>query len=211
MTIESAEYFYENYVGSFTSEKDYASTVAMIQHYLDSGLRESLLDIYEACARDKMLSAKNIPSHLWKRNNLVVPGVFYLHPALKLVNPPPMYDAFTDTTVDTPYYCEIKERFTIQDVERYAIEMMQERLIYDREKNAGAIQYLLKRYWKIQKTGLQSLDIVLFLIDEAKGQRKELVNLTDNEDAVYQQLTAYNKKLLEIGMHNIVWRDNIIV
>ena len=84
MKIDSAEYFYTNYVGHGPGD--------------DNAYEK----IYEACAKDEVLDTKNRPVKLWEAflsgyddalvdRNLIEPGKFYMHHALTLHEPAPVY------------------------------------------------------------------------------------------------------------------------
>ena len=207
MQIRTAEYFYAHYVGAMPDNiDDFKKSESMIAHYLDSGLEKLLPNIYEYCAKDKILNTNNIPRHLWKDKNLLVQDKFYLHKEIKLMNPPPLFDPKTCTVKEYEYYCEMREFYSAENLLKYAYTNMPKKLIHDRKMDLGALQYLMKRYWKLQTEGLNPLDMILFLIDENSENNTEIINIKESENNVYVKLKAYDLKLKQMDRHKIKWR-----
>lgn len=212
MQVTDANFFYKNYVGYYPDEDwMFESTQGMIEHYVESGLKEKLLDIYEACAGDGVLAADNIPYELWQDGNILIPGRFYLHPELTLMQRAPEINIFTGEAVVRPHYREIRELYTLNDVLLYAGKMLRrDTLLKDEKQDIGAVKHLLKRYARQQEElGIMALDMILYLIRHHKGERIELLNISQDEDIVAQQVRAYAEKLKTMGRHKIIWRGNI--
>ena len=212
MEITDAGFFYKNYVGYHPEEEwMYDSTKDMIEHYVESGLKDRLLDIYEACAGDGVLTADNIPHELWQEGNMLIPGQLYVHPERTLMQRAPEINIFTGEAVVRAHYREIKELYTLNDLLIYASKMLRrDTLLKDENQDAGAIKHLLKRYARQQaELGIMALDMVLFLIRHHKDERIELINISQDEDVVAQQVRAYAEKLKSMDRHKIIWRGNI--
>jgi hypothetical protein len=212
MEITDAEFFFKNYVGYHPEEEwMYESTKGMIEHYVESGLKDRLLDIYEACAEDGVLTADNIPHHLWQDGNILIPGQFYLHPELTLMQRAPEINIFTGEAVVKEHYREIKELYTLNDVLIYASKLLRrDTLLKDENQDIGAVKHLLKRYARQEaELGIMALDMVMFLIRHHKGERIELINISQGEDEVALQVRAYAEKLKSMNRHRIIWRGNI--
>lgn len=95
-------------------------------------------------------------------NNLMENGRFYYHVALQEVPPPPQrwVNEYGDSEViETPFFLEMKERFTAADLEAYYRRFMP--LEGDPRAIRGAFEYLAKTY---------DLELLLYMIDATAGQ-----------------------------------------
>lgn len=210
MKITNTEFFFTNYVGyTPEEEKKFYDTRDMIGHYVGCGMEGFLPDIYEACAKDECLSARNIPKHLWKKNNLLEDGVFYMHPALTLMSKNPQYDAATGNFIEYPYYRENLEFFSMDDVLRFAYSHLSPSMIRSEDKDAGTVRYMLKKYASLKKQDIQPLDMVLFLVSTHDGNIAKLIDCMSDEERVLGMVAAYRNRLKEHGRFQITWRGGL--
>lgn len=211
MQITDPEFFYTHYVGH-APEQEYKWywTRDMIEHYLDSGLRDKLPDIYEACAPDEVLSPANIPYHLWEKNNLITPDAFYMHPQLRLNNKAPQYDPTTNQTITYPFYWEVREYYSMDHLISYTYQMIQKNKSIDSFYSDKKMLYrFLDRYRNFRNKGIEPLDVVLFLILYHKGEKIDLVALTNNEDQIIDQVIQYQQKLKAKDLYRVTWRGSL--
>ncbi len=102
-------------------------------------------------------------------SNLIQKDVFYYHDALRDVSPPPRIKRLPDGTFEktsSPFYLEMKRRFTLHDLMEYWYTKMQitpnPHMI---KQDEGKFKYLLKVY---------DIDEILFAIDEGFGARRSM-------------------------------------
>ena len=218
MKIDSAEYFYTNYVGHGPGDDNaYEKTQDMIAHYVDSDLGWCLPSIYEACAKDEVLDTKNRPVKLWEAflsgyddalvdRNLIEPGKFYMHHALTLNEPAPVY--VPEGGMKTfRHYRENREFWAFGRLVEWARDCIErEGTVFSVEEDKGAMNFLLKRYEPLKKEGIQPLDVVLYLIDEHWNEKISLLRLKENEEDVLSKLRSYKAKLEGMNQYHVIWR-----
>ena len=211
MKIDSAEYFYTNYVGHGPGDENaYQKTQDMIDHYVDSDLGWCLPSIYEACAKDGVLDTKNRPTQLWREvlgdKNLIEPGTFYMHHVLTLHEPAPVYTPEGEMKTFRHYRenCEFWTFGRLVEWARSCIE--REGTVFSIEEDKGAMNFLLKRYDPLKKENIQPLDVVLYLIDEHWREKISLLRLKEGEEEVLFKLRSYKAKLEGMDQFRVIWR-----
>ena len=211
MKIDSAEYFYTNYMGHGPGDDNaYNKTQGMIDHYVDSGLGWCLPSIYEACAKDGVLDTKNIPTQLWREvlgdKNLIEPGTFYMHHVLTLHEPAPVY--IREGKMKTfKHYRENCESWTFGRLVEWARDCIgRGGTMFSVEEDKGAMNFLLKRYEPLKKEDIQPLDVVLYLIDEHWREKIPLLRLKEGEEEVLSKLRSYKAKLEGMNQYRVIWR-----
>lgn len=210
MDLRSAEYFYTNYVGHHPlDEKQHAQTQDMIGHYVDAGLESFLPDIYEHCAKDGVVNTTNIPKALWAEGNLMG-DAFYMHPALSLMSPAPAYDPFTGEVETYRYYRENVERFTLDDILRYADGMLKRPpMLVNGKEDKGAVKYLLGKYAVLRQKKIEPLDMVMFLILHHRGESVRLIDIAEGDEEVLAMLLQYQVRLIGMGRYKVTWRGRL--
>lgn len=210
MEITNPEFFFTNYVGyTPDDEKKYRDTKDMIGHYVDSGMRFFLADIYETCAKDECLNARNIPKHLWKDGNLLDEGAFYMHPVLTIMSRSPEYDTESGEFIEYPYYRENVEFFSMDEVISYAYERLPSSMIRSEKEDAGAVRYMLKKYAPLKEKGIQPLDMILFLFSAQDGNFTKLLDVMEGEEDILRQIMSYKFRLEDHDRFRIVWRGGL--
>lgn len=210
MELTNPEFFYTNYVGyTPEDEKKYRDTKDMIGHYVDCRMERHLADIYEACAKDECLNVHNIPKHLWKDGNLLEDDAFYMHPVLTIMSRNPEYDAETGSFIEYPYYRENIEFFSMNDVLRYAYEHLPSSTIRSEKEDIGAVRYMLKKYAPLKKKCVQPLDMILYLISTHEGNVTKLLDMTEDEDHVLQEVLSYKRRLEDHNRFCVTWRGSL--
>lgn len=211
MQVTDPNFFYTYYVGHSPGiEQKYFWTRDMIHHYMDCGMENYLPQIYEACAEDEMLGPKNIPSNLWKNDNLLKPGTFYLHSELTLRNHMPRYDIQSDEVYVYPAYREMKEFYSVDDILAYADRMLKRNsMIRSDYQDRAAISKLFYRYHKFVQKDIQPLDIILSLIKYHEGEWIDLIALHEGEENVIYSLMQYQAKLKAMDIYKVVWRGSL--
>lgn len=210
MDIKNAEYFFTNYVGyTPDDELKVKQTNDMIAHYVDASMESYLPRIYEACARDEVLNTKNIPKHLWTRGNLIE-DAFYMCPLLTLYNSAPVYDPMTETMKTSKYYRENIEYFSVDSVLYTARKLLRQNEVFSTDKDdTGAVYHILQRYKRLKEKDIQPLDMLMFLILHHKDEPIRIIDLTQDEDKVLDELERYQVKLREKNLFRVVWRGSL--
>lgn len=204
MNINDPNFFFTNYVGHSPDDfEDYKITKIMIDHYRDSGLEEYLPQIYDACALDGKLTPDNIPYQLWEENNLIKKDKFYLHNELKLTSKPPIFDP-TIGEITHSYYCEMKERYTFEDILSYANVNIKSNFFEDDERFSSILKYMFKRYSSLKRANC--LDMILFVIDECTDVGLSVSTITEKEEIAANKIIAYHEKLKQLDKDHVVWR-----
>ncbi|MFE4029314.1 hypothetical protein ACFX4N_24490 [Priestia sp. YIM B13551] len=143
--------------------------------------------------------------------NLLMLGQFYFHPRLQLTPPPPVLEIADDGTIkasyeDQPFYLEIVEKFTKQDLLAYFYTKMnvtpQESV---RARDIGALEHLLK-FWDV--------DFILYLIDEAfavsldngKPMPKKQLDIQHFEEEALAVYEARKNTCFEEGLDRVISR-----
>lgn len=211
MKIEDANFFFKNYVGRTPDDHTKVlRTEDMIKHYIDSGLKDSLLKIYEYGCKDEELNTKNIPRKLWQEDNLINPDEFYLHDELYLTNPMPIVDPVYMSVKTTPYFHETKEKYTMNDLLLYIdSNLKRTSCIQDHGNDIGSIKYLFNKYKGLKSEGIHPIDMILFLIDYHAGESIRIIDLNRDDETVLRQVKEFDNKLKSIGKHKIQWRGSL--
>lgn len=168
--------------GMVMAEEHYKAKIANeIAEYLNGGLHPGVLDLYMDRFKQQYPNYQNvygigeILSYFGDRtqrkpltpdpDNLLEPWRFYYHPILQVTPPPPTLEILPDGTFkasyeEEPFYLEIRERFTLDDLVDYFNQVMErQNASFTRERDKGAFRHLLKHY---------DLDLILFTIDGAR-------------------------------------------
>jgi hypothetical protein len=103
--------------------------------------------------------------------NLLKPGTFYYHNELRLTSAPPKreidYDSGEITTINEPYFLEMKASYTVENLIRYYARQTGLKLLeHELSRYKGSFNWLLKTY---------GVELILFMIDAT-------INLCVSED-----------------------------
>lgn len=209
MELTNVEFFYTYYVGhSPEDERKRIWSEEMIAHYLDSGMKFFLPDIYERCVKDEALTPQNIPYDLWEKGNLLKPGQFYLHKELTILGKPPVMNPLTGQVIEYPHFREMKEFYTIDHILNFAQQMLRRNPEIDSgHSDKKIVLHLLDRYRNLKK--IDPLDMVLYLISYHKGEQISMIELQNGEEEVLQTLYRYQEKLRAMNKYRIIWRGSL--
>ncbi len=136
-------------------------------------------------------------------DNLLQYGLFYYHPALQIIPPPPIIDVRPDGTFIPShiekFYLEIKDRFTIEDLIRYYYKRIPTRR-NSLERDIGIVKHLLKSY---------PLEILLYSIDEASVQEEYPRTMFDIQEYITQAELILQDRMntsFEAGIDHVIPR-----
>jgi hypothetical protein len=126
-------------------------------------------------------------------NNLLEPGKFYFHPALQVAPEPPVVIQLDDGTFkssydDEPFFLEIKESFTVEDLVGYFYKVMNVDGTGFKERDIGAFKHILKSY---------DLDTLLYTIDESRFHAEDLGRPSPRSPFDIRDYFEYGEAVLE--------------
>ena len=168
-------------------DKYKVSVMNNLEQLLAGGMNPQLIESYieryknehqtpqEAYNVEEILSFFEVPTKkaVVERdpNNLIEPGRFYYHPALQVAPPPPtviqLDDGTFQSSYDTePFFLEMKERFTYEDLVNYFHSRMGRNEQGFMERDIGAFKHLMKSC---------DLDTMLYTIDSARFLAEDLL------------------------------------
>ena len=148
------------------------------EYLLDCGF--STLDIINILNGLKCgaLTYDALPDRLWQ-GSLIKRGAFYLHRELRLESKAPEFDIKTGNVIEYPYYCEMKIKYTVEDVLKYFRSRMKPLNIAlaSDEYDKYAIRQLFKQYSKLDY--VEPLDVLLCSIDNHLNLEPDCIRLID--------------------------------
>lgn len=209
--MDYTEFFYTNYIGRypFNTDAERKVTRRTINHLLESlDNTAKLFEVFESCADKAIIDFQLLPDLLWK-DSLIKRNIFYFHPQLQIKSKPPVFDYANGINIVYPYFLEIKEQYTIDNMLEYAYAKLNIPEIskdYKRDKNS--LLYLYRTYKN--NSVIDQLDFVLFLIDTAanSGNRiKNILNLSDYADDTMQKIKNIVNFAKQKNFNKVVYRQ----
>ena len=206
-----AEMYYYQIYGHYPydSEKPLEKTQKVIDYLKDAGISNSeILKVIEEAPRAEYLTPDMLPEWLWE-GSLLEKGVFYYHHLLHIKPEAPTLDPRTGRMNKSPFFLEMKIRFTLDDLVEYfyrRADIPPELRNYNKDR--GALKNMLERYSRIDFA--EPLDFVLTLIDI--GAEDEYAFLTSPFDTTeyakqaYDLLKARAQEAELAGANKIIWR-----
>lgn len=192
-------------------------TDKVIQYLVDCNIDEKeIIDTieYEASIDNVInlehLTFEDLPDFLWK-SSILEKNVYYLHNELHLNNNANVVDIFSGEVISSNNSIEMKIKYTEEDILNYFCSAFNiDSAITIKDKEIGAIKYLLKTYTdQFKKCGLNAIDIVLTLIDDAFNQGMKIYTILDIQDCLYTTVEYLKSIQSELALNNtnkIVWR-----
>lgn len=204
--VELARIYYEMCLGYLPDkEEDIRRTEATIEYLIDNEyseqeIKKTLLEVEAS----EVLSTSKLPDSLWQ-NSLIQRNKFYYHHELQITSAAPYYDPVLRKEIISPYFMEMKIRYTINDVYKYYIQKTLSPSI-NKNRDKGAIKKIVKDY---SINGINGLDFILSLIDESRYTQDTILSIWDiqkNENIVYDKLLRNKAEAKAAGKDRIVWR-----
>lgn len=206
-----AKHYYYNVYGKDVTREDYQKTCKTIEYLFDCGFYSA--DIIKEVinkSRDKVITIKNVPDKFWA-GSLIKRDAFYLHDELRITSKATEFNPVTGEFKIYPFYCEMKIRYTAEDVLRYFYSKIGSfgESIADKKTDLKTIFYLMKKYEKIDF--VEPLDIILCLIDnrirnENGKETTKLIQITDDSYDTIWNLQKDMQELEAMDKKRIVWR-----
>lgn len=211
--MDLTAYYYKEIVGvyDFPTLREEAITRHTLAHLYDSGFSEPEIFsiINEIGGKKGYIEPSDLPDSIWKES-LTQKGHYYCHHALQIVPPDPI--VLKDGTFkEYPFYQEMRSRFTMQDLLKYFY--LRNYCITDEARDKAQFKHLLKKYEAVD--GIESLDIVLFMIDETAYQHISVVEpFGIATGSVQQEIISRLQKILAErhakGYDKNIWRTYLI-
>lgn len=190
-------------------EVNRVKTKATLLHLIDNNFTEKeIVKIITDCKIKDFMTPDDLPDYLWD-NSLLKRDTFYYSSVLQMVSPPPKWDPEKMTYSSEPFYLEMKINFTMNDLlEHYYNELKIDVNFRDENKDKGALQYLLNKY---KLNGVESIDVILLLIEEAKATSEKHIitnplKLQDFEGEVISFLNNVIPNKITNKENKIIWR-----
>lgn len=182
------EFFYDNYAGTYdlTENNLRQRTQATIEYLIDNGVGEQdILKTLIDCTGKTVIDKSDLPAFLWK-GSLIKRDKYYYHHVLQII---PDVGSF---------YIEIKIRFTLNDLFRYFVRILNvDTLLINTKQYLAQLNSLLERYSHLKF--IESLDFVLALIDNAARKNYKVIEPFDlnSSDNVSETFNFLKSKVAE--------------
>lgn len=193
--------WYEENILGYSTEKSYI-TQYTIDYLYDNNYNEG--DIINILSKTKKESIKykDLPSKLW--NGLIERDTYYFHPELQILSKPPMLSISSDIIIKpVKFFKEIKISYTKQNVLNYFYRKANSKIIKDMNRDLGSLDYLLSRY---KHQFMNSLDVILYLIDDHAFEANSLLALSNYEVDTLERIENIYYNNHRSGTDKIIYR-----
>lgn len=168
--------WYEENILGYSTEKSYI-TQYTIDYLYDNNYNEGDIINILSKIKKESIKYKDLPSKLW--NSLIERDTYYFHPELQILSKPPMLSISSDIVIKpVKFFKEIKISYTKQNVLNYFYRKANSKIIKDMNRDLGSLDYLLSRY---KHQLMNSLDVILYLIDDHAFEANSLLALSNYE------------------------------
>lgn len=204
------EYFYEHNIGYSVSDEYVNQTTKVIEYLLECGFnKEDIISIVLNNEYDhEYLTFEDLPERLWKES-LLEKNKYYMHQELHLNSGSDVVDIYSGEVVESNHAIEMKIAYGWMDVLKYYCNKFDTDInILNINKEVGALQYIYDLCAE-KYTDLNSIDVLLYLIDNAASNSNKFVTVLNLQDYLYDTIVyMYSvKKELEYNNYNkIIWR-----
>ena len=214
--MDLTAYYYRELVGvyPFATDREEAITRHTIAYMEESGLSEVEIFgfLHDIGGKKGYITPADIPAEAWN-GSLIERGQYYCHHRLQLLSPTPIIRS-DGTFKEYPFYQEMRIRFTMKDLVDYFFEKIPSySILRDEKRYEAQFRHMLKKFDGMRP--IQSLDVVLLMIDEASYQNVPVVEPFDIKTASIQQdvIDRLQKTIAERhakGYDKNIWRTYLI-
>lgn len=201
-------YYKEIYRKEDYSKSDTIRTDKTIGYLKDCGF--SVTEIIQEIGRwsKACITIDDLSGILWN-NSLIKRGAFYLHRELRVVSKAPEYDYESDTLKIYPFFCEMKIRYTVDDVLNYFYSRIPSLncQFVDKKTDRKTVAFLMNKYSNIDY--IEPLDIILCSIDYCTKNNPDsykLIDITCDNLNIIKQLQSDMVELESKDLRKITWR-----
>lgn len=193
--------WYEENILGYSTEKSYI-TQYTIDYLYDNNYNEGDIINILSKIKKESIKYKDLPSKLW--NGLVERNTYYFHPELQILSKPPMLYISSDIIIKpVKFFKEIKISYTKQNVLNYFYRKANSKIIKDMNRDLGSLDYLLSRY---KHQLMNSLDIILYLIDDHAFEVNSLLALSNYEVDTLERIENMYYDNHRSGTDKIIYR-----
>lgn len=193
--------WYEENILGYSTEKSYI-TQYTIDYLYDNNYNEGDIINILSKIKKESIKYKDLPSKLW--NGLIERDTYYFHPELQILSKPPMLSIGSDIIIKTvKFFKEIKISYTKQDVLNYFYCKANSKIIKDMNRDLGSLDYLLSRY---KHQLMNSLDVILYLIDDHAFEANSLLALSNYEVDTLERIENMYYDNHRSGTDKIIYR-----
>lgn len=194
-------------------DQDVLATANTLDYLFDCGFTTAEITREIGRHRGERIEYKDLSEDLWN-GSLIKKGAFYLHRSLRLMSSAPVYSFETNETIEYPYYCEMRIRFTEDDVLDYFCSRLSflSRALEDREYDRHALKGLLLKYSAFDY--VEPLDIILCSIDNHLKQHSDcyrLIDVTNTNQEVIKTLLDDMMTLNMTDSRKLVSRNKCLI
>lgn len=209
--VHLLNYYVNNCLGFVPDKQQIDMTTKVIEYLFDCGFEsDTIIQVLNTQSNFEIgyFSFEMLPDFLWQ-NSLLEKDTYYIHHELHLNKSSNIIDIFSGDIVESNNAIEMRIQYTLEDLLSYfckAFELDSNTL--DKKKELGAIQHLLDSF-KLYTTELNSIDILLSLIDETSNSNVKCYNIFDMQNFIYptiERLKDINNNLVFNKTNKIVWR-----
>ena len=193
--------WYEENILGYSTEKSYI-TQYTIDYLYDNNYNEGEIINILSKIKKESIKYKDLPSKLW--NGLIERDTYYFHPELQILSKPPMLSISSDIIIKpVKFFKEIKISYTKQNVLNYFYRKANSKIIKDTNRDLGSLDYLLSRY---KHQLMNSLDVILYLIDDHAFEANSLLALSNYEVDTLERIENMYYDNDRSGTDKIIYR-----
>lgn len=193
--------WYEENILGYSTEKSYI-TQYTIDYLYDNNYNEGDIINILSKIKKESIKYKDLPSKLW--NGLIERDTYYFHPELQILSKPPMLSISSDIVIKpVKFFKEIKISYTKQNVLNYFYRKSNSKIIKDINRDLGSLDYLLSRY---KHQLMNSLDVILYLIDDHAFEANSLLALSNYEVDTLERIENMYYDNHRSGTDKIIYR-----
>lgn len=193
--------WYEENILGYSTEKSYI-TQYTIDYLYDNNYNEGDIINILSKIKKESIKYKDLPFKLW--NGLIERDTYYFHPELQILSKPPMLSISSDIIIKpVKFFKEIKISYTKQDVLNYFYRKANSKIIKDMNRDLGSLDYLLSRY---KHQLMNSLDVILYLIDDHAFEANSLLALSNYEVDTLERIENMYYDNHRSGTDKIIYR-----
>ncbi len=179
------------------TKENIESITKEIKSLLDYGVPTQIME--DALIQKKIGYKEYLKDNL--KDNLIEKGMFYYHPVLQILPPPPLVTETKDgdlITQDEEFSLRLKKYFSLDNLLDYVYSKFSY-ILPNRKKDIGALRHILKnsiepKIKNINQRQYTSLDLLLYAIDEAYWSshdsdiRIEVIQISSYIDSAFEAL-----------------------
>lgn len=193
---------YELCYGIEPEDKELALLEIKHQRLLDNG--------YSNKEANKILidTKLNIENYEHKDSILNEEDPIYRHHELQIHSKPGGFDPATCTVIKSPYYLEMKCRYTMDNLlDYYYTKLIVPPLFRDNKRDIGAMNHLLNSF---KSPIISSVDFLLFVIDYVSSNQYKLTNPLELKNW-FQQTYEYLEQFVLSTKLELVNREDVLL